>query len=371
MGHEARSQSAPVDVVLIGGDGIGPEVVEAAAACLTAAAEAVGRRLVLEHAMAGGAAIDRGDGPLPPATLEKALAARAVLLGAVGGPRWDRLSGTERPEAGLLKLRRALGAYANVRPVRLFEGLEDATPIRPELVRGTDLVIVRELLGGLYYGPRGRRAGPEGEGTVAFDTMEYSTGQIDAAARFAFDLARRRRKRLCLVDKANILESSRLWRERVEALAGAYPDVTVTYEYVDSCAMKLVSRPASFDVLLCENTFGDILSDEAAVLTGSLGMLPSASLGGRVGLYEPVHGTAPDIAGRGIANPLGAILSACMLLEWSLELPEAARALEDAVAGVLRDGLRTPDLARGAAGTRTVTTREMTERILERLREIA
>lgn len=355
-------------VLLLGGDGIGPEVVDAAAECMQAAARRFGRTLSFERAPVGGAAIDLGLGPLPDETLKAALSADAVLLGAVGGPKWDSLPGPERPEAGLLALRRELGAFANVRPVRMFAGLEAASPLKPEVVAGTDLVIVRELLGGLYYGPRGRRPGPDG--VVAFDTLEYSQTQIDRAAAFAFQLARRRRRRLVCVDKANVLESSRMWRERVQALSRQYPDVAVSFQYVDSCAMKLVADPRSFDVLLCENMFGDILSDEAAVLAGSIGMLPSASLGGRVGLYEPVHGSAPDIAGRGVANPIGAILAGALLLEWSLGWADAAAALMKAVERALARGYRTADLLAAGAGTaRAVAmgTLEMTERILSEI----
>ncbi|MBE3597353.1 MAG: 3-isopropylmalate dehydrogenase [Limnochordaceae bacterium] len=372
----ARPARSAAHVVLIGGDGIGPEVVEAAAQCLEQAARLAGREVRFTRAAGGGEAIDRGLGPMPDATIQACLHSDGVLLGAVGGPRWDRLPGALRPEAGLLELRRALGAFANIRPVRLFEGLEDATPLRPEVARGTDLVIVRELLGGLYYGARGRR---DQDGRIlAFDTMEYADVEIDRVARFAFELARKRRRKLCLVDKANILETSRLWRERVESLAGEYPDVECTYQYVDSCAMKLVQSPRSLDVLLCENTFGDILSDEAAVLAGSLGMLASASIGGPVGLYEPVHGTAPDIAGLGLANPIGAILSAALLARLDLQWDDVAAMIEEAVAATLQEGFRTRDLvagraAEGAGGgagapaVRVVGTREMTAHILERL----
>ena len=357
-------------VLLLGGDGIGPEVVEAAARCMEAAARRFGRELVFRQALIGGAAIDQGLGPLPDETLRLALSADAVLLGAVGGPKWDSLPGPQRPEAGLLALRRQLGVFANVRPVRMFPGLEAASPLKSEVVAGTDLVIVRELLGGLYYGPRGRRPSPDGE--VAFDTLEYSVAQIDRAAAFAFELARRRRRKLVCVDKANVLESSRLWRERVQAMSRQFPDVAVSYQYVDSCAMKLVTDPRSFDVVLCENMFGDILSDEAAVLAGSIGMLPSASLGGRVGLYEPVHGSAPDIAGRDLANPIGAILTGALLLEWSLGWADVAAALVQAVERALARGYRTPDLLAVAGGMasqhgQAVGTREMTERILSEL----
>ncbi|NLG68636.1 MAG: 3-isopropylmalate dehydrogenase [Firmicutes bacterium] len=363
-GPVSRRDGTPV-VLLLGGDGIGPEVVEAAAACMQAAARRLGRAIRLEEAPIGGAALEMGLPPLPEPTLRMALDADAVLLGAVGGPRWDGLPGPQRPEAGLLELRRQLGVFANVRPVRMFAGLETTSPLRPEVVAGTDLVVVRERLGGLYYGPRGRRQGPGGP--VVFDTLEYDQAQIDRAARCALEMARRRRRSLTLVDKANVLESSRMWRERVQALAPAYPDVAVSFQYVDSCAMRLVREPRAFDVLLCENMFGDILSDEAAVLAGSIGMLPSASLGGRVGLYEPVHGSAPDIAGRGVANPIGAILAGAMLLEWSLGWRDAAACIEAAVARVLAAGWRTGDLVPAggpAPGVSVVGTQALTDRIL-------
>lgn len=352
-------------VLLIGGDGIGPEVVEAARRVLEAAVRRFGRELTFVDGLMGGQAIDRGLGALPDSTLERALDSQAVLLGAVGGPRWDHLPGPERPEAGLLKLRRALGAFANLRPVRVFPGLEDAGPLRPELARGSDLVIVRELNSGLYYGARGRRQVDGDE--LAFDTLEYTRSQVVQVGRVAFELARSRRRRLCMVDKANILESSRLWRKTVQELAREYPDVECTFQYVDACAMRLVMSPRSFDVILTENMFGDILSDEAAVLAGSLGMLPSASIGGPVGLYEPVHGTAPDIAGQGVANPIGAILSGALLMRYSLGWEAEARAVEAAVESVLQAGYRTPDLAQGlpgGTGDRVVGTDRMTELIV-------
>ena len=335
-------------VLLLPGDGIGPEVVEAARQVLEAVGRRFGRRLHFQEGLLGGVAIDRYGDALPAPTLTAALESDAVLMGAVGGPRWDALPGERRPEAGLLRLRQQAQAFANLRPVRVVAGTEGLSPVRAEVVRCTDLVIVRELASGLYYGARGRRV-EEGQ-ELAYDTLVYRVGEIERVARLSFELARQRRRQLCLVDKANVLESSRLWREVVARLAADYPDVQLSYQYVDSCATRLIRSPTSFDVILTENMFGDILSDEAAVLAGSLGMLPSASLGGRVALYEPVHGSAPDIAGRGVANPIGAILSGALLLRHSLGWRQEAEAVERAVEAVLQAGYRTPDLVSAGAG---------------------
>ena len=358
--------SEPPRILLLGGDGIGPEVVEAARRVLEAVCRRFGRQLRFEEGLLGGAAIDRGQDALPEATRAAVRQSDAVLMGAVGGPRWDTLPGDRRPEAGLLRLRQEVGAFANLRPVRTLPGTEHLSPLRPEVAQGTDLIIVRELASGLYYGPRGRRR--ESGEELAYDTLVYRSAEIERVARVAFQLARERRRQLCLVDKANVLETSRLWREVVGRLAPEYPEVAVSYQYVDSCATRLVSAPRGFDVILTENMFGDILSDEAAVLAGSLGMLPSASLGGRVGLYEPVHGSAPDIAGRGVANPIGAILSAAMLLRYSLGWAKEAAAVEQAVESVLQAGYRTADLAgpgatQGAPGVSVVSTARMSELI--------
>ncbi len=343
-------------IVLLPGDGIGPEVIAEAAQVLREAAASEGVRLdLVEHAV-GGAAIDRDGAPLPKPTLAAARGADAVLLGAVGSQRHDRLPRDQRPEQALLGLRKELGVFANLRPVRLHPALIGASPLRPEIVGGTDLVIVRELTGGLYFGtPRGLEG--TGEGRRARNTMTYSAGEIRRIARVAFETARGRKRQVTSVDKANILETSQLWREVVEETAKGYPDVRLDHLYVDNAAMQLVARPADFDVILTENLFGDILSDEAAMLAGGIGMLPSASLGEGPGLYEPVHGSAPDIAGRGIANPLAAILSAALLLRHSLHLPEAAARIEAAVDRVLHDGARTTDLARG--GEKKLSTSEM------------
>jgi 3-isopropylmalate dehydrogenase len=283
-----------------------------------------------------------------------------VLLGAVGHPDFDNHPPHLRPEAGLLKIRNALGAYANLRPARLFTALAGASPLKANVIQGTDMLIVRELLGGLYFGqPRGADA------ETAFNTMSYTVPEIERITRVAFDLARKRRRKVTSVDKSNVLEVSRLWRQTVIRVAGDYPDVTLEHQLVDSCAMALVSRPASFDVILTENMFGDILSDEAGAVVGSLGLLASASTGGPVGLYEPVHGSAPDIAGRGVANPLGAILSAAMMLRYSFDLDAEAASIEAAVERALAAGYRTGDLA--AAGEPSVSTTEMGQHIIERL----
>jgi 3-isopropylmalate dehydrogenase len=326
-------------IVVLPGDGVGPEVTREAVACLQAVAGAFGHRFTFEEALIGGAAVDACGDPLPEQTLALCRAADAVLLGAVGGPAWDQHPRDQRPESGLLRLRQALGLYANLRPVTVHPALEDASPVKPEVVRGTDMMIVRELSGGLYFGEP-RSFTPE----RAVNTLPYTREEILRVARVAFDLARTRRRKLVSVDKANVLETSRLWRQVVDELAAEYPDVAVQHNYVDSFAMALVARPRDFDVVLTENLFGDILSDEAAVLAGSLGLLPSASLGGTVGLYEPIHGSAPDIAGQDKANPVGTILSAAMLLRHALGLSAEATALETAVHRTLQEGHGTGDL---------------------------
>ena len=351
-------------VVLLPGDGIGPEVVAEAAKVLQAAARRGGVVLETEEHPVGGAAIESLGEPLPPSSFAAARAADAVLLGAVGSPRHEALTGDKRPEQALLGLRKGLGVFANLRPVRLHPALLEVSPLRPELVGGTDLLIVRELTGGVYFGaPRGVEG--EGESRRAVNTMSYSVPEITRIARVAFEAARGRRKKVTSVDKANILEVSRLWREVVTDTARAYPDVVCEHLYVDNAAMQLLARPKDFDVILTENMFGDILSDEAAMLAGGIGMLPSASLGEGPGLYEPVHGSAPDIAGRDVANPLAAILSAAMLLRHSLGLPQEARRVEEAVGSVLDEGARTADLAR--PGKTSIGTRAMGEAVLRAL----
>jgi 3-isopropylmalate dehydrogenase len=329
-------------IVLLPGDGIGPEVIDAAAGVLQRVAEHGGHTFVFTEHLIGGAALEDGRPALPPETLREAQEADAVLLGAVGNPDFDHLPPAERPEAGLLALRRGLGVFANLRPARAWRGLEGASPLKPDVLRGTDLMVVRELGGGLYYGePRGLIDG----GRSAVNTMSYSRDEVARIARVAFDLARTRRRSVVSVDKANVLEVSRLWRDVVIEVGRSYPDVKLTHEFVDAAAMKLALAPASFDVLLTENMFGDILSDEAGAICGSLGLLPSASLGPGPGLFEPVHGSAPTLAGRDIANPIGAILSGAMLLADGLGLHTEAQSVVNAVESAIAQGVRTADIA--------------------------
>jgi 3-isopropylmalate dehydrogenase len=362
-------------IASIGGDGVGPEVIAAARAVLDAVAARDGFGLEWREVIAGGAAIDVYGVAFRAEDLDTVAACDAILLGAVGGPRWDDPSARVRPEQALFALRGGLELFANLRPVSVLPDLVPSSPVRPELLAGVDLLIVRELTSGLYFGrPSEQRDTPEGR--VGIDTLWYTEGEIRRVVRLAFELARGRRRRLTSVDKANVLATSRLWRTVVDELRADYPDVEVNHQLVDSCAMLLVRHPASFDVLVTENLFGDILSDEAAVLAGSLGMLPSASLGdrrtanGRFGLYEPIHGSAPDIAGRDLANPVGTILSAAMLLRWSLGLEPAAADVEAAVASAIADGFRTADLVPpdgDRTGLRVVGTRDMTAAIVARL----
>jgi 3-isopropylmalate dehydrogenase len=328
-------------IVLLPGDGVGPEVTSAAATVLRAVAARFGHEFTLTAFPIGGAALRAGLAPLPPETLAACQAADAVLLGAVGDPAFDAEEPSRKPEAALLALRRALGAYANLRPACAWPGLPDAGPLKPSVLAGTDMLIVRELTGGLYYGePRGVAA----DGRSACNTMRYTRDEIARIAEVAFGAARRRRRRVTSVDKANVLETSRLWRTVVTETAARHPDVHLEHMYVDACAMKIALSPSSFDVILTENLFGDILSDEAGAVTGSLGLLPSASLGSGPGLFEPVHGSAPDLAGRDIANPIGAVGSAGMLLRHSLRLEREADAVGHAIEQALRDGCRTADL---------------------------
>jgi len=350
------------NIVLLPGDGVGPEVVDATRKVLDAIAKRFRHELSYTTQLIGGIAIDETGEPLPPATLEACRAADAVLLGAVGGPKWDDPTAKTRPEKGLLAIRQGLGLYANLRPVRSYPELIGSSPLKADRVTGVDLLVLRELTGGLYFGKQYREKTERGVKVV--DTLEYTDFEIDRVVRLACTLARGRRKKLTSVDKANVLESSRLWRQIAVAVGKEFPDVTLEHQLVDSCAMRLVTAPGSFDVLVTENMFGDILSDEAAVLTGSLGMLPSASLGqGKLGLYEPIHGSAPDIAGKGIANPLGTILSGAMLLRHSLGLEEEARAVETAVERALANGARTRDLG----GDKVLSTAGMTEAVLAEL----
>ena len=349
-------------IAVLAGDGIGQEVTPEAVRVLRAVARGAGATFDFEEALVGGAAIDATGQPLPAATLSLCQSAHAILFGAVGGPKWDTMPQEQRPERGLLAIRKELDLYANLRPAACFPMLVDASPLKRAVVEGTDLMVIRELTGGLYFGePRGVERFADG-GARAVNTMAYTSREIERIARMAFEVARKRRRRLTSVDKANVLVVSQLWREIVTRVAGDYPDVTLDHVLVDNCAMALVHRPTQFDTIVTENTFGDILSDEAAILAGSMGMLPSASLGGEVGLYEPVHGTAPDIAGKGIANPIAAILSAAMLLRYSLSMGADADRVERAVHRVLGQGHRTGDIAQ--PGEKVLGTREMADVVL-------
>ncbi|MBB3204600.1 3-isopropylmalate dehydrogenase [Rhodopirellula rubra] len=334
-------------IVLLPGDGIGPEIVEQARLVLVAIADRFGHEFTFSSHQIGGIAIDETGDPLPQATVDACRSASAILLGAVGGPKWDDPSAKTRPEAGLLRIRKELGLFANLRPIKLFDQLADASPLRADIVRGTDILFFRELTGGIYFGESGSSG--EGEDETAYQSMTYSRREVKRIVRMAATAARGRSNRLTSVDKANVLEPSRLWRRvAAEVMAEEFPDVNYDVVLVDSMAMHLINRPADFDVVVTGNMFGDILTDEASMLPGSLGMLPSASLGeSGPGLYEPIHGSAPDIAGKGIANPLATILAAAMMLRHSLSLNDEADLIEAAVAGVLADGLRTSDLARG------------------------
>ncbi len=344
-------------IVVLPGDGVGPEVVDGAVQALVVAADKFGLALEFDALPFGGAAIDEYGEPLPPHTLVACKNASAILLGAVGGPQWD--GGEQRPEAGLLGLRSALNLFANLRPVNVHPALAEHSPLRAERVKDVDILILRELTGGLYFGQKRR------DGDTASDVCSYSRDEIIRAARVAFTAARRRRRHVTSIDKANVLETSRLWRETVSALHEAdYADVELRHELVDSAAMKLITSPGSYDVVLTENLFGDILSDECSVLAGSIGLLGSASLGSSaLGLYEPIHGSAPDIAGQNIANPIGAIASAAMLLRHSLNAPKAAQAIDDAIYNVLQEGARTRDLG----GTLSCT--QMIAKIIAHIRQ--
>ncbi len=354
-------------IAVLPGDGIGPEVVEQAVQVLNAVARRHGVTVLFEEGLVGGIAYDETGHPLPPETLALCRHADAILFGAVGGPKWDRIEPpTMRPELGaLLPLRKELSLYANLRPARLYPALADASPLKNALLgEGLDILVVRELTGGIYFGTPKERTE---DGHRAIDTCIYFSEEIERIARVGFEAALRRQRRICSVDKANVMETSRLWRDIVTHVAADYPQVELTHMLVDNCAMQLIRNPRQFDVIVTENMFGDILSDEAAMLTGSLGMLPSASLGnGSRGLYEPVHGSAPDIAGKDIANPLAAILSAAMLLRYSLDMEEAALDVERAVEHAIEAGYRTADIA--GPGDTPIGTREMGERVIERLR---
>ena len=353
------------NIALIKGDGIGPEIVDGAVAVLEKIGEKFGHTFTFTRYLAGGEAIDATGVPLPQETIDGCLASDSVLLGAVGGPKWDTLPGDIRPEKGLLGLRSALGLYTNLRPAKLYPALAGKSPLREDIVsQGFDLLIVRELTGGIYFGDRGYREGRYGN--EAYDTEAYSVLEIERIARVAFDAARKRNKKVISVDKANVLETSRLWRKTVHELAEQYPDVTVEDMLVDNTAQQLVKNPSQFDVLVTTNMFGDILSDEASQITGSIGMLPSASLGdGTRGMYEPIHGSAPHMAGTGKANPTATILSAAMMLRYSFSLLDEADCIEAAVDKALNDGCRTADIA--APGDEALNCEQMTQAILARI----
>ncbi|HVW25416.1 MAG TPA: 3-isopropylmalate dehydrogenase [Polyangiaceae bacterium] len=343
-----------VRVVSLPGDGIGPEVCRQGVRVLELACKRAKKKLEVVEMLLGGCALDRGLPALPDETRRALDGVNAVLLGAVGLPKYDGQPGDRRPEKGLLDLRKALGVYANLRPVRAIPVLSNSSPLKEEIVRGTDVVVVRELLGDVYFGePRGFDA----EGTRGFNTMTYSVSEVERVTKIAFEMARKRRKLVTSVDKANVLETSQLWRRVVTEMGKLYPDVKLEHQYVDSCAMDLIKKPSRFDVVVTSNLFGDILTDEASVLAGSIGLLPSASLGDGPGLYEPIHGSAPDIAGKGIANPLGTIASVAMMLRSSLGMPDEADRVERAIDKVLQDGHRTPDLGG------KVTTSEMGDHV--------
>ena len=351
-------------IAVLPGDGIGPEIIDSALKVLDVVAKKYGLTFEYKFGLVGGAAIDETGDPLPSETLKICKESDAILFGAVGGEKWDNLPTDKRPEKGLLRIRKELELFANIRPAKAYEPLLDASPLKPEIIKGVDLVVLRELTGDVYFGePRGREV-RNGE-RVGYNTMIYYEHEVKRIAKLAFELARNRRKKVTSVDKANVLEVSGLWREVVNEVHADYADVELEHMYIDNCAMQLIRRPKDFDVIVTGNIFGDIISDEAGALTGSLGMLPSASIGERYAFYEPIHGSAPDIAGKGIANPIATILSAAMMLEITCKVPEAARDIERAIEKVLEDGYRTGDI--WSPGTKRVNTAEMTEEIIKRI----
>jgi len=355
------------NIAVIPGDGIGPEVIEQTILMLDKISEKFGHKFNYTKVLAGGCAIDATGEPLPQKTIDICKQSDSILLGAVGGPKWDNLSGDKRPEKALLGLRGALELYANIRPAILYDALKEACPLKPEIVEGgIDICVIRELTGGIYFGERGRK--PNGKmGEEAYDTEAYSVGEVERIAKTAFEIARKRNKKVMSVDKANILESSRLWRSVVIDIAKEYPDVQLDHMYVDNAAMQLVRNPKQFDVILTTNMFGDILSDEASMITGSIGMLPSASIGeSKLGMYEPIHGSAPDIAGQNKANPIATILSAAMMLRYSFNLENEAQAIENAVTQALEQNYRTADIM--SNGMTLVGTKEMGKLILDNLK---
>ncbi len=348
-------------IIVLPGDGIGPEVTARAVRVLTAVGKKFGHTFTYKERLMGGCSIDRHGVPITDEVLSECLSADAVLLGAVGGPQWDSNPPERKPETGLLKIRKGLALFANLRPARVYHQLLNSSTLKPEVIDGVDILVFRELTGGIYFGPPRGFAMRDGE-EVGFNTLLYSETEVRRIADMAFGAARERRKRVCSVDKANILETSQLWRKVVLRVAEKYPDIELTHMYVDNCAMQLLRNPKQFDVILTDNMFGDILSDEASMLTGSIGMLPSASLGGRTALYEPIHGSAPDIAGKNLANPIGTVLSAAMMLRYSFNCEAEARAVEKSVEKALDQGFRTADLGG------TTTTSGMGDGIVENLR---
>ena len=358
-----KKESMKLKLLVVAGDGIGPEVTSEAVSVLQIVAKAGGHEIAVTEKRIGGIAIDTDGTPLPADTLEAALASDAVFLGAVGGTKWNALPPNTRPEAGLLQLRAALGGFANLRPAFAIKELTVNSPLKLEVIEGADILFVRELLGGLYFGQPRHWDKLKGE---AWNTMRYTNEEVVRVARIAFQLAQKRGKKVTSVDKANVLEVSQLWRAVVTEVAAEFPEVTLEHQLVDSMAMLLMTSPRNYDVVLTENLFGDILSDESAVITGSLGMLPSATIGGKVNLYEPIHGSAPDIAGKGLANPLGAILTGALVLRHSAGLEAEAAAIERAVRKVLEDGYRTADLARGnTTDFKVLSTTEMGKQVRE------
>jgi 3-isopropylmalate dehydrogenase len=351
-------------ISVIHGDGIGPEVCAEGVRVLQAIGQRFGHAFTFPEYLAGGAAIDKHGVPLPDETITGVKASHALLFGAIGGPKWESMPHHLKPEAGLLKLRKELGTFANLRPAVVHDELLDASTIKPEVLKGTDVMVVRELTGGIYFGPGGITG--DGANRVGINTEVYSTAEIERIGKVAFETARLRRKQVCSVDKANVLVSSQLWREVMIGVSKAYPDVALSHMYVDNCAMQLVRNPRQFDVIVTTNIFGDILSDESSMIAGSIGMLASASVGGKVGFFEPIHGSAPDIAGQQKANPLATIATVSMLLRYGLKLIAEADAVEAAIKRTLKDGKRTGDIAK--PGETVLTTRQMADAVLERLR---
>ena len=356
------------NIVILSGDGIGPEVTNEAVKVLKVTGEASGVDIKIKEGLIGGVSLDTEGIPISDETVRKCKQADAVFLGAVGGPEWDALPKDQKPESGLLILRKELGLFTNLRPVKVFPSLFDASPLRREIVQGIDVLVVRELTGGIYFG-KPRFIESVGDEEHAVDTMEYRTSEIERIARVAFRAAQDRRRKVVSVDKANILMTSQLWRKTVNRVAKDYPDVSLDHMLVDNCAMQLVRNPKQFDVLLTCNMFGDILSDEASMLAGSLGMLPSASLGDCNGLYEPAHGSAPDIAGKELANPLAAICSVALMYRLSFGMESAARCIENGVQSVLNEGFRTSDLFSSGNGETLVSTSEMGNKVMERIKD--